>query len=163
MIDKAFDAQTLIEFLESLIKDAGDGGKRKLHVIMDNLRVHHSKQVKAWLLENADKIEAHYLPSYSPELNSQERLNADLKHKLRSKVQVRTKEKLRAATQAHMRQIKAQPERVMAYFGDPMSGTPQVSMVNNRINSVALRATRCANCTGKLGLAGLRSMVNQFH
>jgi transposase len=119
VIDKAFDAATLIEFLEGLIKDAGDGGKRKLHVIMDNLRVHHSKIVKAWLLKNADKIEAHYLPSYSPELNPEERLNADLKHRLRSKVPVRTKEKLRAATQAHMQEIKAQPERVMAYFRDP--------------------------------------------
>lgn len=63
MIDKAFDAAMLIEFLECLIKDAGEGGKRKLHVIMDNLRVHHSKIVKAWLLDNASKIEAHYLPS----------------------------------------------------------------------------------------------------
>lgn len=119
MIDKAFDAAMLIEFLECLIKDAGEGGKRKLHVIMDNLRVHHSKIVKAWLLDNASKIEAHYLPSYSPELNPEERLNADLKHRLRSKVQVRTKEKLRAATEAHMQEIKAQPERVMAYFRDP--------------------------------------------
>lgn len=120
MIDKAFDAATFIEFLEGLIKDAGDGGKRKLHVIMDNLRVHHSKQVKAWLSDNADKIEAHYLPSYSPELNPEERLNADLKHRLRSKVQVRTKDKLRAATEAHMQEIKSQPERVKAYFGDPL-------------------------------------------
>ena len=119
MIDKAFDATTFIEFLERLVKDAGDGGKRKLHVIMDNLRVHHSRVVKAWLLENADKIEAHYLPSYSPELNPEERLNADLKHKLRSRVQVRTKEKLRAATEVHMQEIKAQPERVKAYFRDP--------------------------------------------
>lgn len=119
IIDKAFDASTFIEFLEALLKEAGDGGKRKLHVIMDNLRVHHSKIVKAWLLENEGKIQAHYLPSYSPELNPEERLNADLKHRLRSKIQVRTKEKLRAETEAHMQEIKDQPERVMAYFGDP--------------------------------------------
>jgi transposase len=30
-----------------------------------------------------------YLPSYSPELNPEERLNADLKHVIRSKVPVR--------------------------------------------------------------------------
>jgi transposase len=78
------------------------------------LCVHYSKQVKAWLLKNADKIEAHYLPSYSPELNPEQRLNADLKHKLRSRVQVRTKEKLRTTTKAHMQEIKAQPERVKA-------------------------------------------------
>jgi transposase len=86
---------------------------------MDKLRVHHSKQAKAWLLNTANKMEAHYLPSYSPELNPEERLNADLKHRLRSRVQVRTKEQLRAATQAPMQEIKALPERVMAYFRDP--------------------------------------------
>ena len=38
------------------------------------------KAVKAWLGDRADRIEAFYLPSYSPELNPDERLNADLKH-----------------------------------------------------------------------------------
>jgi hypothetical protein len=52
-------------------------------------------------------------------INPEQRLNADLKHRLRSRVQVRTKEKLPAATKTHMQEIKAQPKRVMAYFSDP--------------------------------------------
>jgi transposase len=118
IIDEAFNAQKLIEFFEALIKDSGQEGKKKLYVIMDNLRVHHSKIVKAWLEENKDKMQAFYLPSYSPELNPEERLNADLKHRLGSKVQVRTKEKLRQVTDAHMHDIASQPERVKSYFGD---------------------------------------------
>jgi transposase len=55
-------------------------------LILDNLRVHHSKLVKAWLADKKDKIEVFYLPSYSPELNPDERLNADLKHAIGSKV-----------------------------------------------------------------------------
>lgn len=43
IIDEAFNADRLIEFLEALSKDAG----RKVFVILDNLRVHHSKPVKA--------------------------------------------------------------------------------------------------------------------
>ncbi len=35
----------LIEFLQALIKDAG----RKIFLILDNLRVHHSKLVRVWL------------------------------------------------------------------------------------------------------------------
>ena len=59
IIDEAFDAQKLIEFLQALIKDAG----KKVFLILDNLRVHHSKLVKAWVDEREDKIALFYLPS----------------------------------------------------------------------------------------------------
>lgn len=76
IIDEAFNSDRLIEFLVALIKDAG----RKVFLILDNLRVHHSKPMNAWVAERQDKIELFYLPSYSPELNPEERLKADLKH-----------------------------------------------------------------------------------
>ena len=75
IIDEAFDADKLIEFLQALIKDAG----KKVFLILDNLRVHHSKLVKAWAALREAQIELFYLPSYSPQLNPEERLNADLK------------------------------------------------------------------------------------
>jgi len=53
--------------------------------------------VKAWPGKKQGKNRMLYLPSYSPELNPEERLNSDLKQAIGSKVQVRTKEKLRAA------------------------------------------------------------------
>lgn len=37
-------------------------------------------EMKMWVAERADQIELFYLPSYNPELNLDERLNADLKH-----------------------------------------------------------------------------------
>lgn len=77
IIDEAFNSDRLIEFLVALIKDAG---RKVFLMILDKLRVHHSKPVKAWVAERQDKIELFYLPSYSPELNPEERLNADLKH-----------------------------------------------------------------------------------
>jgi transposase len=73
IIDEAFNADRLIEFLAALVKDAA----KKVFLILDNLRVHHSKPVKAWVAERQDKIELFYLPSYSPELNPEERLNGD--------------------------------------------------------------------------------------
>ena len=115
IIDDAFNSDKLIEFLEALIKDAG----RKAFLILDNLRVHHSKPVKAWAADRKEKIELFYLPSYSPELNPEERLNADLKHAIGSKVQARTKAKLRAAATEHMQTLEKSPERVKKYFQDP--------------------------------------------
>jgi transposase len=115
IIDGAVNHERLIEFFESLLKDAG----RKVFLILDNLGVHHCKPVKAWLAEHTQEMEVFYLPSYSPELNPEERLNADLKQVIRAKVPVRTKAKLQAATEEHMNDIAGKPERVMSYFQDP--------------------------------------------
>ena len=69
IIDDVFNADRLIEFLEALIRDA----LGKIFLILDNLRVHHSKPVKASLADHSNQIEIFYLPSYSPELNPDER------------------------------------------------------------------------------------------
>ena len=114
IIDDAFDADKLIEFLQALIKDAG----RKVFLILDNLRVHHSKIVKAWVAERKEQIELFYLPSYSPQLNPEQRLNADLKQQMGKRVPVRTKLKLREAANEHMTMLEQNPERVMSYFQD---------------------------------------------
>jgi transposase len=115
IIDGAFNHERLIEFFESLVKDTD----KKVFLILDNLGVHHCKPVKAWLAANIAKMEVFYLPSYSPELNPEERLNADLKHVIRSKVPVRTKAKLQAAAVEHMTELETKPERIKSFFQDP--------------------------------------------
>lgn len=115
IIDDVFNADWLIEFLEALI----NGALNKIFVILDNLRVHHSKPVKAWLADHSNQIEVFYLPSYSPELNPDEQLNADLKHAIGAKVAVRSKAKLKSAAEAHMSKIEKSDQRVKAYFQDP--------------------------------------------
>ena len=116
IIDGAFNHEKLIEFFELLVKDAG----RKVFLILDNLSVHHCKPVKAWLAAHTEQIEVFYLPSYSPELNPEDRLNADLKHVIARKVPIRTKTKLRAAAEDLMAVIVSEPLRVQAYFQDPL-------------------------------------------
>ena len=59
-----------------------------------------------------------YLPSYSPQLNPEERLNADLKQEMGKRVPVRTKAKLREAANEHIKMLEKSPERVMSYFQD---------------------------------------------
>ncbi len=114
IIEDNFSAERLIEFLESLIKDA----PRKIFLILDNLRAHHSKLVKAWLETRKDKIKLFYLPSYAPELNPDERLNASLKHAISQAVPVRTKAKLKAAAKTHMEMLASTPKVVIAFFQD---------------------------------------------
>jgi len=69
------NADRLIQFMEQMIKSSN----RKIFLILDNLRVHHSKLVKEWLEGKKDKIEVFYLPSYSLKKNPDEYLNCDLK------------------------------------------------------------------------------------
>lgn len=114
IIDGVFNADRLIEFMESIVKDV----PRKVFLVMDNLKVHHSKPVQKWLEEHKEKIEVFYLPSYSPELNPDERLNADLKHAITTSVPKRTRQGLMKKTQEHMAMVKASPERVKTYFKD---------------------------------------------
>lgn len=75
IVEGSLNSDRLIEFLEVLVKDA----KKKVFLILDNRRVHHSYPVKEWLATRKEQIEVCYLPSYSPELNPDERLNAALK------------------------------------------------------------------------------------
>ena len=75
VFDGTMNADLLIDFMKRLVKSAG----RKVILILDNLRVHHAKKVKAWLAEHEEEIEVFYLPAYSPELNPDEYLNCDLK------------------------------------------------------------------------------------
>ena len=115
IIDGAFNSDRLIEFFEALVKDA----PCKVFLILDNLGVHHSKPVKAWLAAHVEQMEVFYLPSYSPELNPDERLNAGLKHALGSRVALRTKARLKQATENHMTELVQRPEAIRAYFQDP--------------------------------------------
>lgn len=108
----ALDAKILIRFLRRLVQAA----QRKVFLILDNLRVHHAKLVREWLAKNVEQIEVFYLPSYSPELNPDECLNADLKQAVSSKAPARSKGQLKKATIAHLRKLSKSPERVKSYF-----------------------------------------------
>jgi hypothetical protein len=116
IINGNFNHERLIEFLKALIKQAG----RKVFLVLDNLGVHHCKPVKQWLAEHPEQIEVFYLPSYAPELNPDELLNADLKHAIGSKVPMRTKAKLQSAAAMRMDELANTPDRIKAFFKDPL-------------------------------------------
>jgi transposase len=112
VIDGAVNAATLIRFLQRLIRDA----KRKVFLILDRLRVHRAAKVHDWLAAHRTKIEVFYLPAYSPELNPDEGLNADLKQAVTRKAPARSKQQLKWAIVSHMRQLSKSPARIRSYF-----------------------------------------------
>jgi transposase len=72
----SFNGPVFIDFLGRLLRDCGG---RKVHLIVDGHPVHHAKLVSAWVAGHAERIELHFLPGYSPELNPVELLNHDVK------------------------------------------------------------------------------------
>ncbi len=106
------NADKLIGFLKRLIKSS----KKKIFLILDNLRVHHAYVVQDWLSEHKEEIEVFYLPAYSPELNPDEYLNCDLKAGVHSGKPARTKDQLKRKVNSHMRMLQKKPKRVASYF-----------------------------------------------
>lgn len=60
--ESKINSQTMVKFMQRLIK----GADKKIFLIVDNLKVHHSYIVKDWLKEHENEIELFFLPSYSP-------------------------------------------------------------------------------------------------
>lgn len=54
VFEGAMNADLLIDFLRWLIKDMRS---KKVFLVLDNLKVHHTTPVKAWLAEHVDQIE----------------------------------------------------------------------------------------------------------
>jgi transposase len=109
-----FTSKVFITFCDRLARQAG----RKVHVIADRHPVHRSKAVTAWLAANAHRIELHLMPGYSPELNPDEILNADIKRHVHS-ARARSTDDLARETRRFLHRRQQQPHIVRSYFHAP--------------------------------------------
>ena len=109
------NSKRLISFMRRLTRDAG----RKVFLILDNLKVHHSELVRKWLAKHKDKIEVFYLPSYSPELNPDEYLNNSLKGRVHSGQRAKNAKQLESKSRTHMRHLQNRPNKIKKFFEHP--------------------------------------------
>ena len=112
LYDGALNVDRFLTFLRRLIKDA----RQKVFLIVDNLKVHHARKVKAWVESHRHEIELFYLPAYAPDHNPEEYLNGELKRELRQRPQPDGKDELVRNLRSVLRTIQRSPERVRAYF-----------------------------------------------
>ena len=112
VVDGAVKAPDLVRFLRRLVRDAG----RRAFLILDRLKVHRARLTRDWLAEHRAEIEVHYLPPYSPELNPDEGVNADLEQAVPRRAPARSKQQLKRAMISHMRSLSKRPKRIRSIF-----------------------------------------------
>ena len=113
--DGALNAALFLNFLRRLVKDA----RRKIFLIVDNLRVHRAKPVTAWLRANRHRIELIYLPPYAPQYNPDEFMHNDLKQTMARRCLPKDKAGLKSFLRSHMHRLQKMPAKVRAFFQAP--------------------------------------------
>lgn len=114
--DNAINMDRFKDFLEKMIFDAKG---RKTILILDNLRVHHAKDLQPWLLENKHLIELRFLPAYSPEMNPDEYLNRDMKSRLANKPGTSNPKVLENNVLCYMDMLEKNGALVQSFFKYP--------------------------------------------
>jgi transposase len=112
VLDGAVKAPALIRFFRRMTRDA----RRKVFLILDRLPVHRARITRDWLAAHRAEIEVFHLPAYSPDLNPDEGVHADLKQAVTRRAPARSKPELKQAVINHMRGLSRTPKRIRAIF-----------------------------------------------
>jgi transposase len=112
----SFSGPVFIDFLRRLLRDCGG---RKVHLVVDGHPVHRAKAVSAWVGRHAARIELHFLPGYSPELNPVELLNHDVKANAAGRRRPRSADELREELHGYLRRRQRQPAVLVRFFDHP--------------------------------------------
>ena len=118
IFDGNFNQFVFIEFLERLIKHYGE---RKIFLIVDGHPSHRSKLVREWVAKHAERIELHFLPTYSPQLNPVELLNHDVKANAVGRKRARSLTQLKENVTEYMNGREQQPHIIKRFFAHPFT------------------------------------------
>ena len=103
-------------FLAFLVALVAAYGGRKVRLVCDNGRFHHTKAVRAWLEAHRHLVEVYWLPPYCPSLNLIERLWGHLKRTFIANVLFTTIDDLVAAFRRGVRGVNGRRSRMGFIF-----------------------------------------------
>lgn len=117
LYDENMNVDRFIDFLKKVINL--NKNKNKIFMIVDNLRVHHTKLAKSWEEDNKTKIKLFCLPAYSPDLNPDKYLKQDFKQSVNKNDIPINKEHLRRNTNKYMKSLEANSTEIANFFKRP--------------------------------------------
>lgn len=110
------DTKSGENFLTFLVALVAAYAGRKIRMVCDNGRFHHTKAVREWLHAHRHQIRVFWLPPYCPSLNLIERLWGHLKRTILANVLFRTLDDLVAAFRTGVARINGHRDKMGFMF-----------------------------------------------
>lgn len=117
LVDGTTDAQVFLRFLKQLMM----GARKPIFLVLDNHSIHRAKMVRDYVQSTNGKLELHYIPPYSPQLNPDEQVWKNVKERVAKKLP-RDKHELRSLLTQALERLQAMPEIVRGFFRHPECG-----------------------------------------
>ena len=114
-IDGRMTGEKFVEFLRRLIHRR----RKPVFVIVDGHPTHRAKVVGEFVEANSDRLELHFLPGYSPQLNPDELVWNDLKHHTIGKRGFHVVRQLRRMVHEHLNWMSSAPRLIRSFFEEP--------------------------------------------
>jgi len=109
---RRFRAEVLMEFLRRLVRQV----PRYIFLIIDQHPVHVAAKVKKWFKKNEERIQVFYLPSYSTDLNPDEKLNQDVKSNAVGRRRPHDQNQMMCNVRSYLYSRQRKPHVVKKYF-----------------------------------------------
>lgn len=114
-VEGRVNADAFIDYLRKLLHDV----KGKIILVVDGHPSHKAKKVREFVASTKGRLELHFLPPYSPELNPDEWVWNNLKSGHVGKMAVQTVEEMRAGIEKAVARLQSTKELVLGFFRSP--------------------------------------------
>ena len=115
LYEKSMNAQRFIEFLKRLLHDES----RPIFLIVDGHPVHRSRAVKKFVESTQGRLELHFLPPYSPEVNPVEQVwNHTKNHRIGKQV-ITGPDQLKRLVLSALRSLQRRAKVIRGFFRHP--------------------------------------------
>lgn len=114
--EEGIKKEEFLEFCKMLVADMN----RPVFLILDNSQVHRAKILKEYVEQSNGMLTIFFLPPYSPDLNPDEWVWKNIKHDNLGRASVKSETQLAQFAQAALSKLQNMPEKIKAFFGDPV-------------------------------------------
>lgn len=109
------NGKVFVDFLKRLMASFD----RPVHLIVDGHPSHKAKVVSRYVAASDGRLNLHFLPGYSPELNPDEQVWNDLKNNRLGRMAITGPDQMKSAVISHLQSLQRRPERVQSFFQMP--------------------------------------------
>lgn len=113
--EKHINGKRYVEFLKQILRDR----TRPLIVIADKASFHRSMIVRQFVRAHRTQIRVFFFPTHSPELNPDEQVWNEIKHRRLGKQPIKNKADLKKRLRSALKSLQNKAERVRSFFQLP--------------------------------------------